>query len=383
MRSAQLLVLALLVISFLQGFLCLIVARGERGSAALRLWGIGTLLYAFGLMITQQIYLPRPLTSFVGNTLITAAPMFSAIAVLTYSARQLNRRYLLVGFVVTVALLGANALVWNSPLINYNAPSVIAILSFVFAAVFLLQSPPDDAHSAAKLLAWSMLIIAFVWLLRVAFIMGAMGLSSKSDAADLIISLFAIAQIVAGIACTMALFWIEVRRMEASLTKVAFSDALTNLPNRRAITQRLGEELARARRESKAFSLLVMDLDFFKRINDTHGHLVGDGVLKHVANTLSHEKRAEDVLGRIGGEELVLLLPNTPHEQAANVAERLRASIAAHPFALANGAAIEITFSGGVAHFPQDGDNWDQLFAIADRRCYQAKEAGRNRVVNV
>lgn len=380
MNRGQTLVLALLVMNFLLGFLCLVVARNERSSSALRLWGIGCLLYAFGLLVTQQRFLPTYLVAMVGNILITWAPIYSVRAVLAHSRRQLSLRLAWILLAVTIAVLITNNLFWNSALVNFTAPSVIACVLFVIGARNLLLAPPDDAASAARFMAGLMVFAVAVWLLRAAFLFNVMGWSSDRDIADLTVALFAIAQLVVSVGLTMAIFWIEVRRMQASLTRVAFSDALTGLPNRRATMQRLQEEVARATRTGRAVALMVMDLDHFKSINDTRGHHVGDLVLRHAAETLGHAKREEDVLGRIGGEEFVLLLSDESAAAALATAERLRALLE-QSWCEADGQKVKVTFSGGIAMFPAEGHDWESLFTVADKRLYAAKQAGRNRVV--
>ncbi|MBI3716664.1 MAG: GGDEF domain-containing protein [Betaproteobacteria bacterium] len=379
MNRGQTLVLALLVMNFLLGFLCVTVARGERDSPALRQWGVGMLMYAFGLLITQQRYLPLELVALVGNGLIAWAPVWSVRGTLAHSARQLNVRWTRIGLFATLAILAANNLWWHSALVNFTAPSPIAIVLFSVGAVCLLRSPPDDAAHAARFAAGVMIFSVVVWILRFAFLFNVLDWNSDRDVADLTIALFAIAQLVSGVACTMALFWIEVRRMEAALCKVAFNDALTDLPNRRAILARFREEVARAARAGQPLALMVMDLDHFKRINDSHGHQTGDAVLKHAALTLASVKRSEDVLARIGGEEFVVVLPNQSAESAFNTAERFRIRLAETACEI-DGLRLHATLSGGVAMYPDDGSDWDSLFAAADRRCYAAKQAGRNRV---
>ncbi len=152
------------------------------------------------------------------------------------------------GLAVSLTVIVLNNLWWSSALVNYIAPSPIAIFLFVYGFVGLLRAPQDDAVDAARFMAGTMAVSAFVWTLRIAFLLNVLGWNTDRDVADLTIALFAIAQLVTGVACTIALFWIEVRRMEAALTKVAFSDALSELPNRRATLQRFRGEQARASR---------------------------------------------------------------------------------------------------------------------------------------
>lgn len=380
MNRGQTLVLALLVMNFLLGFLSLAVSRSERSSSALRLWSIGCLLYAFGLLVTQQRYLPTPVVAIIGNIMISWAPIYSVRAVLAHSRRQLNLKLAWNILALTCAVLITNNLFWNSALVNFTAPSVIACVLFVIGARNLLTAPPDDAGSAARFMAGVMLFAVMVWLLRAAFLFNVLDWAADHDVADLTVALFAIAQLVVSVALTMAIFWIEVRRMEASLTKVAFSDALTGLPNRRATMQRLQEEVARSTRTGRAVALMVLDLDHFKAVNDSRGHHVGDVVLRHAAETLGHAKREEDVLGRVGGEEFVLLLSDETAAAATSTAERLRATLE-QSWCEADGHKVRVTFSGGIAMFPAEGHDWESLFALADKRLYAAKQAGRNKVV--
>jgi diguanylate cyclase (GGDEF)-like protein len=190
--------------------------------------------------------------------------------------------------------------------------------------------------------------------------------------------MLAVFQMLLVVSSTLGLMWVEVRLMEEDLRRSAFTDLLTGLPNRRAMTLRFEEEVARCKRLKQKFGLVLFDIDHFKQINDTHGHYVGDGVLRHIAAALDQAKRAEDVLGRIGGEEFLVILPH--HERAASkvAAERLRGAVeAARP---ADGATPGSTVSGGVALYPDDGEDWDKLYVAVDRRMYRAKHAGRNQV---
>jgi diguanylate cyclase (GGDEF)-like protein len=206
------------------------------------------------------------------------------------------------------------------------------------------------------------------------------GVTNDRDRADLVIALFAIAQMIIGVGSTLALLWIEVRQMEAELERIAYSDALTGLPNRRSTLARFHEELTRADRRNEKFALMVIDIDRFKNFNDTYGHQWGDTVLKHVARTLAAAKRNEDVMGRIGGEEFLILLTGLDEHVAEDAANRLREKLASLPI-VAAGTGVTVTISAGLAIFPLDGRDWESLFSVADARLYAAKREGRNRVV--
>ncbi|MBL8524515.1 MAG: GGDEF domain-containing protein [Betaproteobacteria bacterium] len=381
MTRAQTVVLALLLMHYLLGILCLLVARGERRAPSLRYWGWSLLLYSTGLLITLQRVIPAPYSLTLGNTLIAWAPIFAAAGVMANTPGHVAMRWAYGGLGATIAvLIGFNFFAdeWRT-LANLTAPSVIAIVLFVYSAAWLLLRPPVQAKGAAHFMAAFMLIAVGVWLLRIAFVWNIARVTNDRDSVDLIISLFGIAQIVIAVACTMALFWIEVRKMEMTLTHVALTDSLTELPNRRAVLERFKETESQAVRHGSSFALLILDIDHFKQFNDRYGHATGDRVLKHVADCLSRARRAGDFLGRIGGEEFVMLL-NGDRQTAINAADRLRTQVQEGALAITDDV-LSVTVSGGLAMFPADGVDWDQLFAVADRRLYKAKQDGRNRVV--
>ena len=163
------------------------------------------------------------------------------------------------------------------------------------------------------------------------------------------------------------------------LTELAIIDGLTDTYVRRHFMERFGEELARSERMGLPLSLLMLDIDHFKQHNDEMGHLVGDVILKEVARLLKRSIREIDLVGRYGGEEFALLLPDTPKEGALQVAERIRCAIEVHSFT-AYDESVRVTGSIGVASFPIDGVRVEQLIDAADGALYHAKDAGRNRV---
>ncbi|MCJ2187317.1 diguanylate cyclase [Novosphingobium beihaiensis] len=162
------------------------------------------------------------------------------------------------------------------------------------------------------------------------------------------------------------------------LMELADRDYLTGVSNRRAFTDLARTEIQRARRYKRSLSILLVDADHFKQINDVHGHLAGDAVLVSLGKALENGARREDILGRIGGEEFAMLLPETPLPEAREVADRLRRAIAGQPVN-AHGKSIEVTVSIGIASVPLDAeDPLTAAMGTADSMLYKAKEAGRN-----
>lgn len=164
---------------------------------------------------------------------------------------------------------------------------------------------------------------------------------------------------------------------DRKLAELARTDVLTGLANVRAFREALAREVARAGREHAPLALVMVDLDHFKRVNDTHGHAVGDQVLAHTARVLSLAVRAADLPARVGGEEFAILCPGADAAEATRIAERARAALESQPLIVA-GQSVSVTASFGVA---VQGASAEALFSAADAALYEAKRAGRNRVL--
>ncbi len=182
-------------------------------------------------------------------------------------------------------------------------------------------------------------------------------------------------------------FCIENGLNRARLLRSGFTDVLTGWHNRRYLQVRLQEELARACRDSSNLVCLMLDIDHFKRVNDTWGHAAGDAVLQELAQRVEAQVRASDVAARYGGEEFVVLLPSTDNAAGTRLAERIRAAVSATPIYLPGGESVHITASIGIANIAPGNDTTDlktigdSLIARADVALYSAKSAGRDKVV--
>lgn len=168
------------------------------------------------------------------------------------------------------------------------------------------------------------------------------------------------------------------RRLIREMTE---RDPLTRCLSRRAVLDALGSRLSEARRHARVLSLAIMDIDRFKRVNDTYGHLVGDHVLAALGRLLNARFRLEDLRGRWGGEEFIIVFPGETAVTAAAVLSRVLDEFRAVPFRSEEGRRFFVTFSAGVAAFPGDGASVESLLRAADRRLYEAKSAGRSHVV--
>jgi diguanylate cyclase (GGDEF)-like protein len=168
--------------------------------------------------------------------------------------------------------------------------------------------------------------------------------------------------------------------LKKQVSEIAVTDELTNTYNRRAIINQLDREIRRAERNKTTLSLLILDIDDFKYVNDEHGHNIGDKVLMQIAAAVKKNIRSIDYLGRYGGEEFLVILPDTPVEKAQIVAERIRDCIAKGKFA----GHLKINVSGGLAQYPQCGFEVSKTASFineADKMLHLAKASGKNRVI--
>ena len=171
---------------------------------------------------------------------------------------------------------------------------------------------------------------------------------------------------------------IENARLHDEVNRHAYTDALTSLPNRRALNERMQSELHRSRRYGRKFSLVMLDLDGFKGVNDQYGHPQGDEVLRNIARYMSKAIREVDYLARYGGDEFALILPETDVDTAQQMAMRLQKEVAAFNVELEKNMGIEMGISFGCATFPDQGDQVEKLYLVADEKLYSDKDVRIN-----
>jgi two-component system cell cycle response regulator len=164
--------------------------------------------------------------------------------------------------------------------------------------------------------------------------------------------------------------------------EMAITDPLTGLNNRRYLERHFAALIETSAKEEKPLSAIFLDIDHFKSINDTHGHAAGDEVLKAFARRVRQSVRGIDLVARYGGEEFVVVMPDTESEVAYRVAERLRETIAAEPFAVGGGVRVRVTVSAGISSVNSAVDTPQSVLRRCDQALYRAKGEGRNRVVH-
>jgi two-component system cell cycle response regulator len=166
------------------------------------------------------------------------------------------------------------------------------------------------------------------------------------------------------------------------MRQLATHDPLTGLKNRREFERLLADEWQRCARFQRSFALVVADIDFFKKINDTYGHAAGDVVLKHVASLLGGQLRTVDHLARVGGEEFAIIMVETSRDEAVQTIQRLLVLLGESPCQLPDSTTqVTVTLSAGIAMMPEDADTTPALFEAADKALYTAKRTGRNRLI--
>lgn len=181
------------------------------------------------------------------------------------------------------------------------------------------------------------------------------------------------------IACYLAKYILKSRDLEYTYA-LATTDGLTELYNHRYFQEHMQQGIETGKRYDRPFSLIMIDIDFFKKFNDTYGHQSGDAVLRQVAQILKKNVRSSDIVCRYGGEEMSIILTNTDNESAIFTAEKICKAVSEHPLKLVNGNDVQVTISLGVATYPQDGQTPQEMIKYADDCLYIAKENGRNQV---
>ncbi len=282
---------------------------------------------------------------------------------------------------VLVALY-AGFLTWfvvlrNEPLHGFQVLSVILAIQTALSVEVLLRFGIEENHLLRII---TSIVIALVALFRLLWQVveirsNVLGVSGESIAhAQWPVNMLFNA---ATIFCFVGIF---VSQMGLDLREIASTDALTGALNRRALESQAAREMARCRRYGFPLSVVVMDLDHFKQLNDTHGHNAGDAALCLVVRDLQSALRGTDLLCRSGGEEFLILLPHTDHATALHLAERLRKRISQIVVPVEN-KKVGVTASLGVASWNGAAESWTTMVKRADAALYMAKNAGRNRVV--
>ena len=372
--------LMIVIIFIMQGGLILFSTVVIKSYKGVREAAIATFSMAFGFLsmrIGNMMQANQLTAGFISNLLLMSGFVLIYLAICRFTDKPLNR-WLVFGFApLSYLVLTAS---WFLEFRWLPLIYVSAVLIFVFnvaSAATLYRSDHRRYRLAAYLTALPLFIYGLVSIGRI--IVGYFNPSQVMPGP----SLSAISEIMA--LFIFSYFWSSgfilmlSQRLQSDLNDLAMNDALTRIRNRRAMQDKLDFEMRRVESEVREFSIILLDIDHFKRVNDTYGHDVGDMVLLWLASTLQSEMRVQDMVARWGGEEFLILLPDTRLDEAMQIAERLRAVIDSSQIEIPTGE-IHITFSAGVSNSTTSRDV-DRLCKVADQALYIAKET-RNQVIS-
>lgn len=317
-------------------------------------------------------------------TIVLANALFASVfALYTEGVFQFQkrkpRRWLIWLPVLVIAVLFAVFISWH--IARVVVAAVVFSAQCIAIVISLLQRRKSTVGVGQYFLVagFSMMVVAFAALL--------IGTLQRADQVTSIMTphpaqiLLFLVSAISVVVVSMGLVVMNKERADERNHKLAMRDELTGLINRRSLLESLEQHLSTAKRHGQPLSVLMIDIDFFKHVNDSHGHLAGDKVLRAMVDTIAQRTRTQDLLGRLGGEEFLVILPNTTVEGALRLAETLRKAVEVMPFQVVSGEPIAITVSMGLCALSQLPDpQCDDLIGAADQAMYRAKAAGRNRV---
>ncbi|WP_310450701.1 GGDEF domain-containing protein [Sulfuritalea sp.] len=329
------------------------------------------LIFVSTLLLGARGMIPDFLSVIVGNVILLVG-----LALLYFGSQRFFGLPPSLRLWGAVILAAAAVLVWTRVETHYgNRVLMMALVMSLISFAHLRLLVRHGARSLATYLtASSLLILTLAQVYRFAWALGAPAddkLLLLSPVQTVLFTIYALCILM----ITIGVVLMATDKLRAEFEHLASHDSLTGVLTRRALLDACGQELERGRRKGRAMSLLMMDLDHFKTINDSHGHLKGDQVLKDFAARVASQLRRPDSLGRFGGEEFVALLPETSLDEARIVAERIRAEIEADDRGLP-----PYRVSTGVTTTAAADADLDGIIARADAALYQAKNKGRNRV---
>lgn len=340
----------------------------------------GSTLIAVGMLFYPfQNTLPMWLSATLPNFLYVAGPAF-----FWFGFRQLFRR----------PVLRRPALIWAATIVpihlyfsyvDYNSDVRVVVYTVYHGSMMVLTARElfrrsDEAWAGPRLvIAWGVVLHTAYTVVR-GVIAATVGAGDAVKTPGILHGLAFLDAILINMSITFGCALLTSQRLQAHLNRVARTDDLTGALNRRALVEAAAPEAHRSQRHGTGMAVLILDIDHFKAVNDRFGHVAGDEVLRRFVVCIRDALRAEDLLGRMGGEEFCAVLVDAASRQIEQVGERLRQSIADLPIPW-DKTTIRITASIGIAILGVDADNFDDLYKRADERLYQAKAAGRNQVI--
>ncbi|WP_298212860.1 GGDEF domain-containing protein [Acidovorax sp.] len=387
--------LAMIIVSSLMMAVSMAVVGWGRQRDGLARWAMALLLNAIGhLLIMLRGVVPDVLSIVVGNVLLSCVFVGMIAAIHQFQGRSVRWPLLLAP---PVLVLGFVVMFID----NFAARVSVVALVIGLQAVWTLATALESRHATAGRGQWLLVaglgLEAVVLSIRALLALGGSAIASGILQASPLQTLTFFATFSVVLISSMGFVFMARDRADESNRIMAAVDSLTGVANRRSLIAALDRDVSRAVRMRESIALMMVDIDHFKRVNDRYGHPVGDQVLCSVVNVLRARVRAQDLVGRYGGEEFMVVLPDTTLQGAEQLARTLCRAVAESPCRVGavegveagaqtraesdGDTSIAVTVSIGVfGGRLESGDSWDMLIAAADRALYEAKENGRNRV---
>jgi len=376
--------LTTVLFSVIFGVGMLVYSRLHKSFTGIDIIGLGHLLIGSGYVL---LGLRGVINDFVSVVIANSAIYIGVIVIYRGLFRFLGISFNLERYLspLLAASLAVLLYYYKFHVPNVNIRIIFFSLFFsaiCFIAIFgLLKYEKEFGRTAVKLIISMFFIIGVFHLFRVLWTIYEAQLHDFMQA-GFIHSLTIIGSEFVVLLTSFATIWITTDVLQSKLTKMAQTDPLTQLYNRRAFKEYCDVEFSRTLRTNEAFSIIMCDLDHFKSINDQHGHQIGDEVLKVFADVLRNNVRKHDVVARFGGEEFVILLPETDIKNGLVVAEHLRTAVQSASAPTNAGSNLTFSASFGVSQYSDGVNEWAVVLDHADKALYSAKEQGRNRVIS-
>jgi diguanylate cyclase len=344
-------------------------------------WAVGNLVIGLG-MVLVLIQLDMPKAAFIpGMALIGAGLSLYINGIQAFNGRAPNHRIPIIVFLLLAIIEG------YFMLMHHEIRTAVVLSALVFAAIYLYCarltfSRDEGIVGSLYWIASSLyLLMALLMMFRAAYAAQAGGDTFASFAAWPVNAYTFMLGAVSQFFISSLFVLILSYKLTQNLESIATIDGLTSVLNRRGLEDASIKMQDMCKRINLSMAVLLMDIDHFKKVNDKHGHLVGDDALRHLAKVVTGVLRSSDVFGRYGGEEFCAFLPNTTESDAIGLAERIRMAVEASPVNV-GGIIIKTTVSIGVADSVRAGYDFKGLVAAADSALYGAKNGGRNQVVS-
>jgi diguanylate cyclase (GGDEF)-like protein len=356
----------------------LVAERGQRDGMVLWAAGLWAHTLAHGLFGLRGV-LDQSLSIVLGNTLLSTSLALVGESLYQFYGRR-PHRLLLWAPVVTTLLSGVVLL--HAPPARVLVGTAIYAVQVVLLLEMLVRSRAGTAGRGQDLVILSWVLVLPLLALRAIAAWRRHDALADLSATSLTLGLIFTIVLSGALLGTLGFVLMTRERADRHIRQMAMFDELTGLASRRSVLEALAQQVASARRSGQALTVLMLDIDHFKRVNDQYGHLTGDAALRHVAATLRARLRRQDLLGRFGGEEFLAILPATAAAEGGLVlAETVRAALAAAPAGAIGEGGLALTVSVGVAEVaPQAATSTEAVLRAADLAMYRAKLGGRNRV---